>query len=160
MDDKRLRQLTKDLFGSHAVLKVRYRDLDTFKHVNNAVYPTYMEFGRQDYFYRFLKDLIDWEEKGFILGTNHIVHLAPLFLFDDVHIYTGVGDIGNRSVTFVNLITNGQGTPVSVGYSKLVAFNFKENKSIPVPEEWKEVFLQKDASLMAFLKENGAERNL
>ncbi|NPA43121.1 MAG: acyl-CoA thioesterase [Chlorobi bacterium] len=150
IDDARLRRLSPDLFGSHATLKVRYRDLDTFKHVNNAVYPTYMEFGRQDYFYRFMKDLIDWEEKGFILGTNHIVHLHPLFLFDDVHIYTGVGAVGNRSVTFVNLITNQHGTVAAVGYSVLVAYNFKEGDSIPVPSEWRELFRRRDEKLLHF----------
>ncbi len=155
IDDAVLKQLAPRLFKSHAVLKVRYRDLDTFRHVNNSVYPSYMEFGRLDYMHRFLKDTIDWKERGFILGTNHIVHLAPLFLFDEVHIYTGVGKIGNKSVTFVSLITNGEGVPVSVGYSRLVAFNFITNRSIPVPDEWKKVFQQKDEAILKLLDGQG-----
>jgi len=150
MNENKLKHLSAALFRSHAVLKVRYRDLDTFNHVNNAVYPSYMEFGRLDYMHRHLQGLIDWKEKGFILGTNHIVHLAPLHLFDEVHIYTGVGRIGNRSVTFVNLITNGKGETVATAYSILVAYNFLENRSIPVPEEWRKIFGETDKKLLTF----------
>ncbi len=154
MDDRLLKQLRTDLFQSHARLKVRYRDLDTFNHVNNSVYPSYMEFGRLDYMKRYLDGMIDWKSRGFILGTNHIVYLRPLFLFDDVHIYTGVGKIGNRSVTFVNLITNGK-EPVAVAYSVLVAYNFLEEKSIAVPDDWRKIFEKVDEKLVRFLNENG-----
>ena len=148
--EKKLKTVSPTLFHSHAVLKVRYRDLDTFNHVNNAVYPSYMEFGRLDYMHRFLENMINWKEKGFILGTNHIVHLAPLFLFDEVHIYTGVGRIGNRNVTFISLINNSKGEMAAVGYSILVAFNFLKNRSILIPEEWKNIFIKTDEKLMTF----------
>jgi acyl-CoA thioesterase FadM len=106
--------------------------------------------------HRFLKDKINWKEKGFILGTNHIVYLKPLFLFDEVHIYTGVGKIGNSSVTFISLITNGK-EPVAVAYSVLVAYNFIEDKSILVPGEWREVFLNVDRRLLSFIEKNQPE---
>ena len=153
IDDGILKKLTPDLFVSQAELKVRYRDLDTFNHVNNSVYPSYMEFGRLDYMHRFMKGLIDWKEKGFILGTNHIVHLKPLFLFDKVSIYTGVGKIGKASVNFISLITNGK-EPVAVAYSTLVAYNFMENKTIPVPEEWRQIFFNTDKRLLDFIEKN------
>ncbi len=148
----KLKELTEDLFSLFAETEVRYRDLDTFKHVNNSVYPSYMEFGRLKYMHRFLEGMIDWKEKGFILGTNHIVYVHPLFLFDQVRIYTGVGKIGNRSVTFVNLLTNGAGKHVAYAYSVLVSYNFEEEKSIPVPEEWREVFEKTDEKLLKFFE--------
>ncbi len=149
----KLLQITPELFSFHAETEVRYRDLDTFKHVNNAVYPSYMEFGRLKYMHTYLKDLIDWEEKGFILGTNHIVYKHPLYLFDRVKIYTGVGKIGNSSVTFVNLLTNGQNVPVAYAYSVLVSFNFLKNRSIPVPDAWRNIFLKTDRKLLDFFME-------
>ena len=151
MHDK-LTALTPNLFNLFAETEVRYRDLDTFKHVNNAVYLSYMEFGRLKYMRRFLEGMIDWKEKGFILGTNHIVYVHPLFLFDKVKIFTGVGKIGNRSVTFVNLLTNGEGKHVAYAYSVLVSYNFEEEKSIPVPEEWREVFEKTDEKLLKFFE--------
>jgi acyl-CoA thioesterase FadM len=74
-----------------------------------------------------------------------------LFLFDRVKIYTGVGKTGNRSVTFLTLMTNEQNRPVAVAYSVLVAYNFLENHSIPVPAQWKKIFKETDARLMEFM---------
>ncbi len=150
MKDELLKKLTAGLFKSHTTLQVRYRDLDTFNHVNNSVYPSYMEFGRLDYMKKYLDGLINWKDKGFILGTNHIVYLHPLFLYDTVHIYTGVGRVGNRSVTFVSLMTNGTKT-VAVAYSVLVSFDFLKNQSIEVPLEWRKIFEQTDRDLQQFL---------
>jgi acyl-CoA thioester hydrolase len=39
-----------DEFGYTTDIEVRYRDLDTMGHVNNAVYATYLEQARMDYF--------------------------------------------------------------------------------------------------------------
>ncbi len=150
---KKLENLKPELFHSETEIEVRYRDLDTFKHVNNAVYASYLEVGRLKYNKTFLADLIDWKERGFILGTNHIIYLKPLFLFDRVRIFTGVGKIGERSVTFVNLLQNQKGKSVAVAYSVLVAYDFIRDKTIGIPGEWRNIFKKVDKELLAYLSE-------
>ena len=117
ISDAKLKQLQPEHFHSMTEIMVRYRDLDTFNHVNNAVYFSYLESGRLQYNHKYLGKLIDWKERGFILGTNHMIYVHPLFLFDRVRIYTGVGKIGRRSAAFVNLLTNHEGVHVAYGYS-------------------------------------------
>ncbi|NPA46916.1 MAG: acyl-CoA thioesterase [Chlorobi bacterium] len=151
--DKKLKQLQPGHFHSVTEIMVRYRDLDTFNHVNNAVYFSYLESGRLQYNHKYLGNLIDWKERGFILGTNHMIYVHPLFLFDRVRIYTGVGRMGRRSVTFVNLLTNQEGVHVAYGYSVLVAYDFIRGRSIDVPSSWRERFEKTDRFLLDMFSE-------
>ncbi len=153
VDTKKLMQLKPELFRSVTEIEVRYRDLDTFNHVNNAVYASYLEVGRLKYNKSRLDNLIDWKERGFILGTNHIVYLKPLFLFDTVTIYTGVGRVGEKSVTFVNLLQNQKRETVAVAYSVLVAYDFIHDKTIEVPAEWRKIFEETDQMLLKHFSE-------
>jgi len=151
--DEKLKHLKPEHFRSVTELRVRYRDLDTFNHVNNAVYFSYLENGRVDYNRTFLGRLIDWKERGFILGTNHMIYVHPLYLSDRVRIHTGVGRLGQKSVTFVNLLTNGNGLPVAYAYSILVAYDFVHQRSIPVPDAWRKVIEETDRFLLDYFKD-------
>ena len=42
-------------------LEIRWRDLDGLRHVNNAVYATYLEVGRDDFIERVLPDAKPWD---------------------------------------------------------------------------------------------------
>jgi acyl-CoA thioester hydrolase len=148
--DELLKQLRPEHFRSVTELQVRYRDLDTLGHVNNAVYFSYLENGRIHYNQTYLRHLIDWKTRGFILGTNHMIYVHPLYLHDRVRIYTGVGRIGNRSVTFVNLLTNAEGKPVAHAYSVLVAYDLVNGRSIPIPPSWREAVEKTDRFLLEY----------
>ncbi len=150
--DKKLKKLTPDLFVCSAETDVRYRDLDTLGHVNNGVYVAYMEFGRTAYFHRYLAEEIDWKTKGFVIGTNHIVYAKPLYLFDKVRIFTGIGKIGEKSITAVQLIQNQRGDNIAYAYSVLVALDFVTGKTIPVPADWKKKMSDTDKRLLAFFQ--------
>jgi len=151
--DEKLKQLRPEYFRSVTEIMVRYRDLDTFNHVNNAVYFSYLESGRLHYNHKYLGELIDWKERGFILGTNYMIYVHPLFLFDRVRIHTGIGRMGRRSVTFVNLLTNHEGKHVAYAYSVLVAYDFLRGKSIDVPLSWRERFEKTDRFLLEMFPE-------
>ena len=42
-------------------IEIRWRDLDGLQHVNNAVYATYLEIGRDDFFEHVLPDAKPWD---------------------------------------------------------------------------------------------------
>ena len=48
------------------VLHPRFRDTDAMGHINNAVYITYLEVGRQEY-WKALENLTDYRRVPFIL---------------------------------------------------------------------------------------------
>jgi acyl-CoA thioester hydrolase len=42
-------------------VEIRWRDLDGLRHVNNAVYATYLEVGRDAFFVRMLPGAVPWD---------------------------------------------------------------------------------------------------
>jgi acyl-CoA thioester hydrolase len=128
----------------HAIpVQLRFSDIDRLDHVNNACYHNYCELGRVTYFEQVLEGAVNWDKQGFILARTEIDHEEPLFLNDEVRCYTRVSRIGNKSVTFRNLITKKKGNEEIVSASVtgiLVAMDYETSESIPVPERWREKF--------------------
>lgn len=72
-------------------LTVRGNELDSFGHVNNAVYLNYLEQARWDIL-RQKKLLEQWEAKGFLLAVIdlHIRYMKELKLFDTIVVETSM----------------------------------------------------------------------
>jgi acyl-CoA thioester hydrolase len=47
--------------GHEKQIEIRWRDLDGLRHVNNAVYATYLEIGRDDFFEHVLPEAKPWD---------------------------------------------------------------------------------------------------
>ena len=47
--------------GHEREVEIRWRDLDGLRHVNNAVYATYLEIGRDAFFEEVLPDAKPWD---------------------------------------------------------------------------------------------------
>ena len=120
-------------------IQVRFADTDALGHVNNAIYLSWMELGRMAFTDKLLPD-IDWEKTGFILAHVSIDYLEPVFLGDKVKVYMKAGRIGEKSVVLECLITKTDKKgerPTAKGNNIIVAFDYKKNVSVPIPEGWK-----------------------
>jgi acyl-CoA thioesterase FadM len=117
--------------------------------VNNACYHNYFELGRVLYFELVLQHAINWDISGFILARTEIDHVEPLFLTDkEVYCFTRVSRLGNKSMTVENAIVahrNGQPVLSAEGKGILVAMDYRENQSIPIPEAWRKRFAAFDS---------------
>ncbi|WP_457637318.1 acyl-CoA thioesterase [Oceanithermus sp.] len=80
---------------------VRYRDLDTFNHVNNAVYLTYFEQARVAYF-----KSLGWrsDDASVVVARAEVNYRRPILLGDEVRVGCRVARIGNRSYVMEYLI--------------------------------------------------------
>ena len=69
-----------DKFPAVVAVDVRYRDLDTFNHVNNAVYLTYFEQARVRYFRS-----LGWRsnDASVVVARSEVNYRKPIFLGDD-----------------------------------------------------------------------------
>ncbi len=124
-------------------IQIRFSDIDKLNHVNNACYLNYIELGRVSYFKEALKDSINWQIEGFILARTELDHLGMTLLNDDIYCATKVESIGNKSLTIRNVIFKLiDGAVIETADCKgiLVAMDYKNNLSIPVPEKWKKLF--------------------
>ncbi|MCB9191286.1 MAG: acyl-CoA thioesterase [Flavobacteriales bacterium] len=126
-------------FQATVEAQVRFRDTDALGHVNNAVYLSWMELGRMAFTDAILPE-IDWTKTGFILAHVSIDYLEPVFLGDKVKVYMRAGKIGGKSVVLECLITKTDKKgerPTAKGTNIIVAFDYKTNRSVPIPEDWK-----------------------
>ncbi len=113
---------------------VRYRDIDSVSHVNNAVYVTYLEHARTEY----ISDVMAVEpvDPGFVIANINIDYLRPITYGDDVHVGISVTEIGESSILMeYDVIANGE--PAASATTVMVPFDETEQTALPVPDSWR-----------------------
>lgn len=119
-------------------IKVRFCDLDAMGHVNNAAYLSYLEEAYLAYYRDVLNiDIIKLEFDA-VVARIEIDYLEQVRLGDNVEVYTRTCKIGNKSSDIEQLIVvvDSESSRIAAkALSKLVSFDYKSNKTIPVPEK-------------------------
>ena len=113
---------------------IRYMDLGTREHVNNARYLSYLEDARIAY----RKYINLPRDVGVILADTHISYQVPIFLEDQIKVGVRVSEIGNKSITFQHAIVD-QAEKIVYATAEvvMVTFDYEVEKTIPVPESWR-----------------------
>jgi acyl-CoA thioester hydrolase len=131
-------------FHFYHLIEVRYGDLDPQGHVNNGKFLTYMEQGRVFYF----KHLKLWEggsflNFGIILADVQITFRKAIQFGDPIRVGVCISRIGNKSMTSEYRIEDARdASAFATGMSVLVAYDYQNKRSVPIPEEWRETILQ------------------
>lgn len=115
-------------------VQVRFRDIDAYGHVNNAVYVTYLEQARVEYLRTVLG--IDIDELDVVLASLSVDYREPVTDADSVEVAIDVPELGRSSVPMEYEIRD-EGV-VAVAESVLVTYDFESDSSKPIPEEWRE----------------------
>ena len=112
-------------------VEVRFRDIDAFHHVNNAVYLTYLEQARVMY----LRGIeLFAPSHTMILARIEVDYLKAVFLGDRLEVWARVAKIGTKSLEFqYELYANG--VLCASASSVHVWYDFETNQSQPVPLE-------------------------
>ncbi len=124
-------------------IHIRFNDLDSYGHVNNAVYLTYFEEGRKFYFNERVGTAWEWQTEGLLLARHEIDYKVPLHLNDEAYIELWISKFGTKSfeVTYVILKhENGEEVICTTGKSVGVCFDYNAGKTIPLPDVWKKIF--------------------
>ena len=129
-------------FKEKTQIQIRFKDLDSMGHVNNANFITYFELARLNYFDTLTKDSlkIDWINEGVILAKVEMEYRQPILLEDKVFVYTWVSRLGSKSFDMscsIVRVIDGVEVEAAKGLTTLVCFNYKTNESIAIPERWK-----------------------
>ncbi|MFC4451274.1 acyl-CoA thioesterase [Halorussus aquaticus] len=116
-------------------LDVRFRDLDAMGHVNNAVYATYLEQARADYY----ADIIDvpLPEADTVLVNLSIAYQRPITADERVTVALGVGDLGESSIPMEYEIRTGEGVAATAETVQVV-FDRETGDSRPIPQDWRD----------------------
>ncbi len=125
-----------------APIQVRFSDVDKLNHVNNAYYLTYLETARVQYFRQVFGNQVNWSETGFVIARSEINYKVPIYLNDDIHCFTTVEKLGNKSMTLQNAIVKKVGNELvecADGIIVLVAMDYTTHTKIPLPDLWREL---------------------
>jgi len=118
-------------------LDVRFRDLDAFGHVNNAVYATYCETARA----RFLREAVGetFAEPNQVVAHLELDFEAPLAHADADRVRVGVcvREIGGSSVRLGYELRDGHRT-VATAETVQVLVDPETGAPRPVPDEWRD----------------------
>lgn len=123
-------------FEYETELQVRFRDLDAMGHVNNAVYATYLEQARVDYYDEVLGvglDDIDTVLVNLEIDYRHEVRLED----ETVTIAMGVRSIGESSVVVGYEVRAGDRVAATAETTQ-VYVDPEAGTSRPLPEAWVE----------------------
>lgn len=117
-------------------IPIRFSDMDMFGHANNAVYLTYFEQARSNYW----KDIIqwDWKTTGIIFAKAEVDYLKPILLDDEIYAYVRTTRLGKSSFDIEYLlVAENDKTQVlkTIGKTTQVAIDYQINKSVPIPEK-------------------------
>jgi acyl-CoA thioester hydrolase len=131
-------------FKSIIPIQVRFNDVDMLGHVSNTVYQNYYDAGKLHYFEEVLPDM-DYVKIGVIAASVKIDYLKPIFMKTRILVETHVTHIGNKSLTMEHLLVEEHTDDILSACSVvLVCYDFKDQKSIPFPEEWKKQIMLYD----------------
>lgn len=125
----------------HHPIEVRYGDLDPQGHVNNAKHLTYFEQARVAYMIELGLFTTDqsFMEIGVILADIHITYLAPIHFGERIKVGVRAAKLGNKSMTWEqNIVDVRTGKELARGEVVMVTYDYKEQKTIHIPHEWRE----------------------
>lgn len=126
-------------------IHIRFSDIDAVGHVNNAIYLTYFEIARFNYW----KHAISWNlsEHGIIVGRSEVNYLKPINLHDEIACYVRVVRIGNSSFDVMQVLV--KVTPhgeeiCTTGKTVCISYDYSANKSVPIPAREREQMIVYD----------------
>jgi acyl-CoA thioester hydrolase len=114
-------------------IQVRWRDLDGFEHVNNAVFASWLEVARAELWHqrfggRVVRDI------PFVIARLEIDFRRPVQLYDDVRIGLRPADVGATSFAFEYRIEAG-GRLAANARTVQVCVRPETGRPVRVPEE-------------------------
>lgn len=121
-------------FPFEVPIQVRFRDLDPMGHVNNAVYGTYFEVGREAFF-REVFGVVDATDFEFILAHLEVDYRRPARYHDALVLGLRVSAVGTTSFAFEYLLRCGEEV-VARGRSVQVCFDYAAGKKKPLSREF------------------------
>jgi acyl-CoA thioester hydrolase len=118
---------------------VRYRDLDTYGHVNNAVYLTYCETARVEFLRELFDRSFDDLDVGFVVAHAEIDYRQSIGDVERVPVRIGVEHVGTTSFT-LSYDLRVDGETAATAESVQVVVDQETRAAEPVPDRWREAF--------------------
>ena len=113
-------------------IEVIFRDIDSFTHVNNAVYFTYFETAR----IKFMAHLLGVEganEIPLILAEAQCSYRSPAYMGEELTVGMRVSHVGTKSFHLLYEVVAADGRLVAEGRTVQVMYDYHTAHSVPIP---------------------------
>lgn len=115
-------------------LQARGYELDSYGHVNNAVYLNYNEQARWDLFNNLgLVEQIKAQDKKIVIVENHIKYIRQVKLFDEIQIETQM-EKSAHFLLFKHILTNVKTNKPVAKASVKTLFLGKDDRPCDIPQ--------------------------
>ncbi|HNX78637.1 MAG TPA: thioesterase family protein [Prolixibacteraceae bacterium] len=119
-------------------VQIRFNDLDPARHVNNAIYAEYFDLGKVSYFREVTGQPLNFDGLSLVVAGYRIDFFQPVFADEEIEVSTKVHVLGTKSLELLqHICLKGDDNPRAVSSTTMVCFNYSEQQSEPIPEEWK-----------------------
>jgi acyl-CoA thioester hydrolase len=117
---------------------VPFSDCDMLQHVNNVAYIRWCETVRTEYFARVMGSDIT-SERGMIQANINFTYERQIGYREAIAIGVRVSRIGNKSLDYAYEIwSETKGHRAAFGTTTVVGFDFVSQRTIEIPQEWRE----------------------
>ena len=114
-------------------IRTRFRDIDAFKHINNATFLSYFEDARILFFKRWG---VNFKEKSLIVASVKVDYISQVNHPSELTICQKICRIGNKSFDNFSVIFH-QGKIVCAATTTIVCYDFSSKKTVSVYKEIK-----------------------
>jgi acyl-CoA thioester hydrolase len=128
-------------FRLEVPVTVRFRDIDSFGHVNNAVYFTYCEIARTAYWTKLFGPRRE-RRVHFIMARAELDYRAQANEDHNLLVGIRVPSLGHTSFDFhYAIMEEGSRRVIAEGRSVQVTFDYQINRKVPIPDMVKDRIL-------------------
>jgi len=128
--------VSKSNFNLFETVEMRWIDLDSLGHVNNAIIVTYFETARAKFVQK-------WgvSKMMFILASIKVDYIQQINYPNNLIVGQKIKKIGKKSLTIQSaLFLNDNTKPAAIAEVILVAFDYEKQLSINIPNQVKEFY--------------------
>ncbi len=123
----------------HAInVQIRFNDIDSLGHANNAIIQEYFDLGRIEYFKSVFNENINWTKFAAVIASTKTDFTAPIFINDKLTLKTKVYRIGNKSMNLIQIIEDDKGNIKVSCDSVMVGFDNQKQAAKEITKEWRE----------------------
>jgi len=124
-----------DDFFHRTPVEIRFRDLDPLKHVNNAVFNTYLEEARIQFIDNIPELRLSMEQGfSFVLAHIDLKYIKPVFYDEKIMVCNSVKSIGNTRVSTVQAIYNLENELKAFAETRGVWYDVEKKQPAKLPE--------------------------
>ncbi len=121
---------------------VPFADVDMMQHVNNVAYIRWLETLRAEYFAQVMRTPINGD-RGMIQATINFTYERQLSYRERIAVGCKIPRVGTKSFDFSYEVWNETHRERAAhGITTMVAFDFSSNRTIAVPQTWRDAIAE------------------